>query len=412
MRDNQDIILANARIFDGVSDVLSEPSWVKISGGHIAEISRRPLTSKAAPVLDIAQRTLMPGLIDAHFHAYAAEANIPYLETLPLTYLAHHARHLLEAALRRGFTTVRDAGGADYGLWRAVDEGLLKGPRIFYSGRAISQTGGHGDSRAQYLEPCNCRHVGNLSEVADGVDAVRTAAREALRRGAHQIKIFVSGGVSSPTDPIDMVQFSADEIRAAVEEAHSRHTYVMAHAYTGESILHAVNCGVRSIEHGNLLTQQAAETMATHGAFLVPTLATYDALSLWGAREGLSATSQAKLSAVAARGHDAIALARKAGVQIGFGTDLLGRMHAHQLHEFRLRAPIEKPADILRSATSVNAKLLNQEGKLGCIREGAVADLVAVNDNPLVDISTMWREPPRLVIKDGAIIVRNLDESA
>jgi len=406
MKSAPDLIFAQARIFDGFSDTLTEPRWVRVSAGRIAEISDRPLPGEDIQTIDARGRTLMPGLIDAHFHAYAADANIPRLEAQPLSYLAHHARHLLEGALRRGFTTVRDAGGADYGLWRATEEGLINGPRLFFSGRALSQTGGHGDSRAQHIEPCDCRFIANLSEIADGVDAVRSAVRETLRRGAHQIKIFVSGGVASPTDPIWMVQFSEDEIQAIVQEAASRRTYVLAHAYTGESIERAVRCGVRSIEHGNLMTESAARTMAEHGAFLVPTLATYDAMLRWGAQEGFPLEAQMKLRDVATKGLSAIEMARNAGVKIGFGTDLLGRTHAHQLHEFRLRAEGERPVDILRSATTVNAELLNQAEELGCVREGAYADLLLIEGNPLEDLGVLWREPNgiRLVMKEGRVV--------
>jgi len=400
------IAFINAHVFDGVSDDLSGPATVRVSAGRVVEIGGKPPASGNAEIVDLRGATLMPGLIDAHFHAYAADANIGFTDSWPLSYLAHHAHQLLKAALHRGFTTVRDAGGADYGLWRAAEEGLIESPRIFYSGRAISQTGGHGDSRAAHVEPCGCRFIGSLAEVADGVDQVRLFVREALRKGAHQIKIFVSGGIASPTDPIWMLQFSPEEIRAAVEEAASRRTYVMAHAYTGETIARAVKLGVRSIEHGNLLTPDAAEAMAVHGAYLVPTLATYDALSRWGAEMGFPPESVAKIGDVAEQGAGAVAMARKAGVKIGMGTDLLGKMHVHQLHEFRLRGAVDKPVDVLRSATSINAALLNRGGELGCIREGAHADLIAIEGNPLEDLGLFWREPNgiSLVMKAGAIV--------
>jgi imidazolonepropionase-like amidohydrolase len=408
---NSDILFENANVFDGHSSELREAVSVRVVGDRIREITTSRPLARDTQVIDLKGACLMPGLIDAHFHAYSAEVNTPHLETLPLTYLAHHARQLLNAALLRGFTTVRDAGGADYGLWRAVEEGLIEGPRIFYSGRALSQTGGHGDTRAQHAEPCGCRHVANLSEVVDGVDAVRAAARESLRRGAHQIKIFVSGGISSLTDPVWMLQFSEAEIRVAVEEATSRRTYVMAHAYTGESIRRAVTCGVRSIEHGNLLTEDAAKAMAEHDAILVPTLVTYDALTRWGADQGLALSSQEKLKVVAEDGANAIVKARNAGVRIGFGTDLLGPLHAHQLHEFRLRAAVETPLQTLRSATSVNAALLGKADELGRIGEGALADIIVVDGNPLNGTALFWREPSgvKLVMKGGRIYRNSLD---
>ncbi len=244
--------------------------------------------------------------------------------------------------------------------------------------------------------------------MVDGIDAVRAASREELRRGAHQIKIFTSGGVSSPTDPIWMRQFSAPEIVAAVEEAATRATYVMAHAYTPEAIRHAVENGVRSIEHGNLLDAPTAQLMAERGAYLVPTLITYEALASEGAALGLAAESQAKLVEVVGAGATAVRLARAAGVKVGFGTDLLGPLHRLQAHEFRLRGAFEKPIDVLRSATSVNAQLLQREGELGVIAPGARADLVVFDGDPLEDLSALWRAAPMLVVQKGRAVVSRL----
>ena len=398
--------IRNARIWNGLADAYLDDRSLTCEGGRIRTIGRD--LSGDAETIDLGGRALLPGFIDAHYHAYAAAVNVPYLEGLPISYLAHYASKSLGATLDRGFTTVRDAGGADWGLWKATEEGVIRGPRIHYSGRALSQTGGHGDSRAQHAEPCSCRYIANLAEVADGVDEVRRVAREALRKGAHQLKIFVSGGVASPTDPIWMPQYSPEEIRAVVSEAQSRRTYVMAHAYTAPSIIHAVTNGVRSIEHGNLLDAEAAGVMASHGAFLDPTLITYDVLAREGAAHGLPEVSQEKLAEVADRGADAVRIARRAGVPIGFGTDLLGALQHWQLHEFRLRGAIEAPLEVLRSATSVNAALLNRSGEIGEIREGALADLVAFDDDPLADLETIYARGPALVIKGGQIVFSRL----
>lgn len=394
--------IVNARIWDGVADDYLAASQLTISDGVIQAIGSHG--SSADEVLDLGGKALLPGFIDAHFHAYATDVNIPRLEKLPVSYLAHHGRRTLEGALRRGFTTVRDAGGADWGLWRALEDGLFQGPRLFYSGHAISQTGGHGDSRQASDEPCGCRYKAVLSEVADGVDEVRKAARETLRKGAHQVKIFVSGGVSSPTDPIWMPQFCAEEIQAIVQEARSRRTYVMAHAYTAESISHAVRNGVRSIEHGNLLDDVAAADMARAKAFLVPTLIIYDALFRRGRELGLPDTAFPKLAEVAERGREAIRIARTHGVETGFGTDLLGELHGEQLQEFRLRGSLEAPLDVLRSATSINARLLQQEERLGCIREGALADLVVIDGDPLASLQPVYEKGPHAVISRGRLV--------
>lgn len=399
------LLLTNARIWDGLAETYVGRGEVLCVDGRIAAVGALD-GATADRVVDLEGRALLPGFIDAHFHAYASEVNLPRVESLPLSYLAHHAARLLGGALARGFTTVRDAGGAEWGLWQAVEEGLVQGPRVFFSGWALSQTGGHGDSRAQHAEaePCGCAFVANLSRVADGADAVRAAARENLRRGAHQIKIFVSGGVSSPTDPIWMRQYSPEEIRAAVEEAATRRTYVMAHAYGADAIVHAVENGVRSIEHGNLLDMDAALVMAEHGAFLSPTLITYEALATDGERLGLTPAMVEKLAAVAGRGAQAVMIARAAGVKIGFGSDLLGPLHGWQAHEFRLRGAIEAPVEVLRSATSVNAELLMRGGELGVVAPGAHADLVAFDGDPLSDLSVIWERGPDLVVKAGTVV--------
>jgi imidazolonepropionase-like amidohydrolase len=266
---------------------------------------------------------------------------------------------------------------------------------------------GHGDGRAPYEDPCPCGWDANLSKVVDGVDAMRLAVREELRRGAHQIKLFVSGGVASPSDPIWMMQFAEEEIRAAVDEATRRRTYVLGHAYGADTIARSVRCGVRSIEHGNLLDTEAADVMAEHGAFLVPTLVTYDALNHLSEAEGLTPTLRAKLTQVIEHGGRAVEIARAAGVKIGLGTDLLGHMQDQQLHEFRLRGEVDTPLDVLRSATSVNAELLQMDGEIGCVAPGAHADLLAFDGNPLEDLSAIYGETggPAVVIKGGEVII-------
>jgi imidazolonepropionase-like amidohydrolase len=393
--------LKNARVWDGhAEDYVLEGDVLAVEG-RIAEMGK--VSGDAEHVVDLGGRALLPGFIDAHFHAYAAEVDISRVDQLPMSYLAHHAARLMGAALDRGFTTVRDAGGADWGLWRAIEDGVMRGPRLFYSGRALSQTGGHGDTRAPHIEPCGCRHVGGLSQVVDGVDAVRQAARELLRRGAHQIKIFTSGGVSSPTDPIWMRQYSSEEIRAIVEEAATRRTYVLSHAYTPDGIAHAVNNGCRSIEHGNLLDEPTARLMAERGAYLVPTLITYEVLGKEGPGLGMPKASVDKIADVADRGAEAVSLARRAGVKIGLGSDLLGAMHRWEAHEFRVRSAVDKPIDVLRSATSVNAELIQRKGELGVIAPGAAADLCAWDGDPLKDLSTIWEAGPALVVKAGQV---------
>jgi len=358
-------------------------------------------------------RTVMPGLIDAHVHATITTMNLAAMASKPITLVAQEARQILERMLARGFTTVRDAGGADWGLAAAVDRGLIKGPRIFFSGRTLSQTGGHGDHRARNDDPVLCAgeiHTTGFSHVADGVDAVRKVAREELRRGATQIKIMASGGVASPTDPIRNVQYSPEEMRAAVEEAAGWHTYVMAHAYTPAAIERAVLAGVRTIEHGNLIDAPTAELMAEREAYLVPTLVTFFMIAEFGRSLNFPAASQRKVQDVLDAGLESLDICRRAGVKMGFGTDLLGETHEHQSKEFTIRAKAMLPAEIIRSATVINAEILRRSGELGVIAPGAVADLLVVDGNPLEDISLLDGQGEHLlaVMKDGAFVTNRL----
>lgn len=387
-------LLKNARVFNGTDDALSEPGSVLIGDDRILAIAPAADTLAADIQIDLDGRTVMPGLIDAHFHAYASRADLVALEKLPPTYVAQTGRVIMEGALRRGFTTIRDVAGADYGMWRALQEGVFEGPRLFYCGRAFSQTGGHGDIRAPHEDEsvCGCAGHGLLAERVDGVDAIRHAAREALRKGAHHLKIFVSGGIASPSDPIWMVQFSEEEIAAVIDEARRRRVYVAAHAYTAETIVRAVRLGVRTIEHGNLIDRAAAEFVAKAGAYVVPTLATYEAFRRSGLEDGAPKHLLDKLNDVYSHGIEAVRICREAGVKLGFGTDLLGPMHKHQRDEFRLRGEVETPFEVLNSATAVNAEIVGMTGQLGTIAPGAYADLLVIDGNPLEDLSLLYED--------------------
>ncbi|WP_299620104.1 amidohydrolase family protein [Pelagibius sp.] len=407
------ILFENCRLFDGLGSELLEDRHVLVEGERIKEVADRPISADGAEVVDLAGRTLMPGLIDAHFHAFAADPDFAKMEAMPRSLLAQHARKLLEAALLRGFTTVRDAGGADYGLALAIKAGLIKGPRLFYSGRALTQTGGHADFRAleDHSAFCFCGQGSRIfGVIADGVPAVRQAAREELRRGATQIKIMASGGVASPSDPIWNLQYSEEEIRAIVWEAASWRTYVMAHAYTPEAISRCVQFGVRSIEHANLIDEPTAALCAAEGAYVVPTLVTYDALHRFGPELGLPAVSQEKLKDVREAGLTSLEILKAAGVKMGFGTDLLGDMQVHQAQEFEIRAEVLSPAEVLRSATSANAALMNAEGELGVVAPGGQADLIVVDGDPLADLSLLQHQGARIpvILKAGAFAKREL----
>jgi imidazolonepropionase-like amidohydrolase len=387
----------NAAVFDGESGELVDGP-VHVENGRIVDVGG---TFTADRVIDAGGGTVLPGLIDAHCHAYGISLDMLAIEGRPLSYVALAGARRLVRALRRGFTTVRDVAGGDAGLAKAIDEGLIPAPRYLYTGAALSQTGGHGDPRGVDTDVCGCH--GHGTEVVDGVDAVRVAVRDRFRRGAHAIKMMTSGGVMSLSDPIRVPQYSAEEIRAATDEASRRGSYVAAHAYSPEAVRHSVLNGVRSIEHGNLLDAPTAELMAAHGAFLVPTLATYDAIARRGKEVGLSPVSAEKNLEVLDAGAKAVQLARAAGVRVGFGTDLMGELEDEQLQGIRLQVEVDGPLDALRAMTSVNADLIGRPD-LGRVRPGAVADLLVLDGDPFTTPSLLWGEH-RTVIQAGTPVI-------
>ncbi|MFO7278962.1 MAG: amidohydrolase family protein [Thermoanaerobacterales bacterium] len=410
-----DLLVTNATLLDLESGERIEGSSVRVEGRRIVEVGRgeRLRAGDEVTRIDAGGRTLLPGLIDAHVHAALTTMDLAALGRRPPTRIGIEAKAILEGMLRRGFTTVRDAGGLDRGIAEALEAGLITGPRVLRSGRVLSQTGGHGDTVPVGDEPhlCACRiRSTGFAHVADGPDAVRRAAREELKGGAHQIKVMAGGGVATPTDPIDMVQYTRAEIEAAVEEAAARRTYAFAHAYVPDAIVRAVEAGVRSIEHGNLLDAEAARVMAAHGCYLVPTLVTYDAIAAFGRQLGFPAGSLRKLDEVIDAGARAIELALDAGVRVGFGTDLLGETHDQQSRELELRARVQPPLDVLRSATLVNAELLGLAGEVGVVAPGASADLLLVDGDPLADIGVLVGPGDHLdlVVRAGEVVVHRL----
>ena len=404
-------VLRDATVLDVVVGELLEGRHVVIEDGRIREVADRPVSLADATVLNVAGRTVMPGLCDAHVHVIQSSADIPAMLEWAPSYQTARAQYVLGDMIRRGFTTVRDAGGADYGLADAIEEGYFEGPRLLFSGNTLSQTGGHGDKRRRgdnSMQICGC--LLRDSHIVDGADQVRRAARDELRKGAHQIKIMVSGGVDSPTDHILNTQFSHEEIRAAVEEAEAARTYVLAHAYSARAINRALECGVRSIEHGNLLDETSIDLLLAKDAFLVPTLAVYEALHREGEAAGFPAVSQAKVADVRDAGLSALEKAHRGGVRIVFGTDLLGEMHNMQMLEFDLRAEVQAPIDIIRAATVTAAELFNMVGEIGVVAPGARADLLVVDGNPLDDLGLFQPDGRHLslVMKDGRRVVDRL----
>jgi imidazolonepropionase-like amidohydrolase len=405
-------LITNCRPFDSARGTLGPLSTLVVEGDRIVENTPEPRTSEAATVIDAGGRVALPGLIDAHVHVTAVSHDIWRLAALPPSLITAMSRPILEGMLARGFTTVRDAAGADFGLQQALERGLFAGPRLHIAARPLTQTGGHADVRPQGVQElvCSCAGLGLFGSVADGDAEVRRAVREQIRNGANQIKIMAGGGVASPTDPIDGTQYSLAELAAICEEAEAANSYVMAHAYSPRAITRAVRSGVRSIEHGNLLDEDSARVMKEEGAFLVPTLATYAALGDEGQRLGWSAAMLAKLERVRSRGVEAIAIARAAGIPIAFGTDLLGHMHERQNDEFALRAPVQTPAEILQGATVVAARLLRAEGQVGSLAAGALADVLLVDGDPTASVD-LWADAAstiRLLMQGGCVLKRTL----
>jgi len=403
-------ILKNCLIFDGHNEELIEGNVV-VENNRIREVTNSEVKIDSANNIDCKGGFLMPGLIDAHFHALLVSYNIPKLDSMPPYLLAQHASHILNGALHRGFTTVRDAGGAEIGLSMALEQGLIEGPRMFFSGKPISQTGGHGDMRpADHTSPCSCGYGSVLTTVADGVDEMRKTVREELRKGANQIKLFVSGGVVSPTDPIWMAQFSADEIRVAVEEAATRRTYVMAHCHTDARARACVELGIRTIEHGTEIQADTAEIIANSDTYVVPTLSAIKVITDHGAELGLPPMSLEKVTGLFQTNQQSVSNCDKANVKLGFGTDLLGDFHKYQNDEFVYRAELQKNIDVLRSATSVNADIIQKTGELGCIKENALADIILVAGNPLQDINLLSKpgENISMIMRDGKIVKNQL----
>lgn len=403
------LVIRDATVADVAAGSLTENQTLVLAEGLIQDIGSAPDLPSDAREVSAGGRIVIPGLIDAHVHVLAGTADLfRQAEESPF-YVGARGSQIMRSMLRRGFTTVRDVGGADHGVSRAVAEGLWEGPRVVFGGRALSPTGGHGDGRApsRFASDDTCCDIGL---VCDGEAEVRRAARHQLRTGAHHVKIMLSGGVASPTDRVDSLQFSDSEITAVVEEAEAANRYVAGHAYTARAVNRGLRLGVRSIEHGNLIDDESVELFRAHSAFLVPTLVTYDRLKAEGAAAGLPPASQEKVDVVLEAGLRALERAWRGGVDVVFGTDLLGAMHPHQCAEFRIRGEVMPARDVLLSATETAARLLGAEGRLGVLAPGAAADLLVVDGDPLQDPGVL-ADPDRhlrAVVQAGRLVTSSL----
>jgi imidazolonepropionase-like amidohydrolase len=388
---------------------------VVVEEGRIRRIgaSSGPAGPRDARVIDCQGRTLMPGLLDAHVHLAMLDLDSAAEAALPPAVLALRIAGVIEATLDAGFTTVRDAGGLDWGFKEAVQLGLIRGPRIFISGAFISQTGGHGDHRARTSRATFPAVPGLSSEsiLADGADAVRWAAREVLRRGADQVKVMASGGAASPTDELDHLQFSVDELAAAVEVAGAVGTYVLAHAYGPRAIQNCVKAGVRSIEHGNFLDEATADQMlAADDVFLVPTVITYELLAGREAGDGWTTDMVRKIRQGLTGAYDSLGLAYEKGLRIGSGSDVLAEMQGDKGKEIACQARVMGAMNAIIAATRTNAALLRIDREVGTVEEGKRADLIVLDADPLAD-PAIFADPAhvRMVVLGGDV-VKDLDE--
>jgi imidazolonepropionase-like amidohydrolase len=406
------LLFKNARIFDGASADCVDGQWLRVADGRIQEIASQPLKAPdGTRVIDVAGRTLMPGLIDAHIHAFASDVAVARIESVGEAYRTAHAVRMLGHALDCGFTTVRDIGGGNYSLYKAAADGLVRAPRFLYAGKILSMTGGHGDMRQieqapRYASACACVEANAFAVMADGVDECLKQTREQLRQGAHCIKLMGSGGVASPTDPIWMNQYREDEIRAIVGECAERRSYASAHCHPASAVRRCVEFGVRTIEHGTLIDAETAAFVAAKGAYIVPTMVVIHALAEMGRELGFPPQSQAKVEIVVKQAISGLDVMRSAGVKVVYGTDLLGSTYTQQCREFTLRSAVFTPLELLRQATSTAAEMMLMDGEIGCVKVGACADLIVVDGDPLKDIGLLAASGRNLstIVRGGEVV--------
>ncbi len=402
-------ILFNGPVFDGVSDTAHDGLEVLVEGNRIVAVSDTPIDPAGAIRIDLQGCMLLPGLIDAHVHVFAVNLVQARNESMPLTLMTARAVPRIRNMLDRGFTTVRDVAGGDVGIRAALAERWIAGPRLFVGGPGLTQTGGHGDHRRITDSRYDIDYNGNahafFTRLVDGPEEMRRVVRNELRKGADHIKLMASGGVGSPTDAIENVQFDAEEIRIAAREAAARGKYLCAHTYTSEAVRHAVVNGVRTVEHANFIDDATAASVRDHRAFVVPTLVCYDETEKQGERLGLSPYVMTKLRQVNDAGIGMLDICERAGATMGFGTDLMGELEYAQSREFAIRGRVQTGAAVLRSATSINAEILQMSGQLGVVAPGALADLIAVRGDPLRDVALL-ADPAKslaMIMQDGLL---------
>jgi imidazolonepropionase-like amidohydrolase len=407
------LVLIKATIIDGTGAAPLPNGSVIIEGERIKEVIPGPpgRVPSDAIIIDCHNQALLPGLIDAHVHVGAVEANLIEQQRRSFySLLIIRTLKVIKEALDQGFTTVRDAGGADPGLREAVQQGLIQGPRLFVAGCPLSQTGGHGDFRLPTeMHPPAEDLAGLATRVCDGVDQVRRMAREQLRQGVDHLKVMAGGGAMSPSDEIDTSQYSIEELKAAVFEAQAAGTYVMAHVYSSRSIRNSIAAGVRSLEHGNLLDEESAQAIKDAGAFLVPTLVTYEMISQMGRDLGIPENNIRKINEARERSLEALTIAHRVGVKIASGSDLLGPMQCYKGMELELKSRVLGPMGAIVASTKTNSELLRKERDLGTVEAGKLADLILINGDPLEDIKLFQQYQDKItLIMQGGRVYKNL----
>lgn len=405
------LILRDATLIDGTGADPKSKTSVVVENDIITGIAgKAPNRREEAQVYDLSGLTLMPGLIDAHAHLglayeFAAEGNPGLVSAAEIAARTFENCNL---CLDAGFTTVRDMCGVDGGLVRAIASGAVRGPRVYPSGPAIVQTGGHGHLSGPFCVQDHTLAIPGLIQmvaICDGPDEVRRQARLNFRRGATQLKVFISGGVVSTTDRLEDTQLTVDELKAAVHEAKARETYVSGHAHNVQSIRNGLQVGLECFEHGTLLDEATAAAMAAAGAALDPTLAVCHLMGSEWRAWGLTEDIVGRMRGLEEHMARSVRTAEAAGVLMGSGSDLLGRRQNRRGLELVLKAKILSPMRAIQCATQGNARIMRLENRLGTIAVGKLADLIAVKGDPLVD-PTLFDDPSRvvLVVKGGEVV--------
>ena len=401
------LLFRDATLLDCTGREPVYPAWVAVEDGLITEVGEGAAPNPAgAETVDCRGRTLMPGLIDAHIHASLFTNDLGDLHRKFLPSMScFMAAKILEDTLHQGFTTVRDAGGADAGFREAQKQGLITAPRMQVCGRSITMTGGHADARlpTELVPPIE---VGMMGVIADGVDEVRRAAREQLRRGVDYVKVMAGGGCASPSDEPDTVQYSPEELAALVYEATAAGKTVLSHNYSNRSMKACAEAGVHSIEHGNYLDRETARILKKHGCWLVPTMATYEIMATKGEEFGIPAYFLRKMKEVQKYSENALSIAFEEGLKIGSGSDVVGSGQPYKTLEIELKARVMGPMRAILCTTRDNAELMGMSDRVGTVETGKYGDFILVDGDPLKDVRIFQHRDKILAIVQGGRFIK------